>query len=71
MSVITIPLVLGSRYVLLVSLYDRLGGHVLRWSRLQGQQWAGSTLPVEHGGHYYNTEVKVGDILSTNYNYTD
>ena len=48
-----------SRYVLLLSLYDRLGGHVLRWSKLKGQYWNGSTLPVDHQGLYYNTELKV------------
>lgn len=49
----------GSCYVLLVSLYDRLGGSVLRWSRLTGQQWAASTLPMEHAGHYYSTHLEV------------
>lgn len=48
-----------SRYVLLLSLYDRLGGHVLRWSNLKGQYWNGSTLPVNHQGLYYNAELKV------------
>ncbi len=32
---------------------------MLRWSRLKGQQWAASTLPMEHDGHYYNTQLKV------------
>ena len=49
----------SSRYLLLVSLYDRLGGHVLRWSKLKGQQWGAATMPVQHQGHYYNAEMKV------------
>ncbi len=42
-----------------MSLFDRLGGHVLRWSKLESQQWAASTVPVQHDGRYYNTEIKV------------
>lgn len=49
----------GGRYVLMVSLYNRLGGHVMRWSNLKGQQWGGATLPMNHDGHFYNTEIKV------------
>ena len=45
--------------MLITSLHDRLGGHVMRWSRLKGQQWGGATLPIHHDGHYYNTEIKV------------
>ena len=52
----------ASRYVLLVSLYDRLGGHVLRWSKLRGQEWGAVTLPLGHGGHYYNTDMKVETV---------
>ena len=44
----------------MVSLYNRLGGHILRWSKLKGQQWGGASLPIHHDGHFYNTEIKVG-----------
>lgn len=54
----------ASRYVLLVSLYDRLGGHVLRWSKLKGHQWGTSTVPVDHQGHYYNTDIKVRNAFA-------
>lgn len=47
------------RYVLMVSLYNRLGGHCLRWSKLRGQFWGGATLPVGHDGHFYSIEMKV------------
>ena len=50
----------GGRYVLMVSLYDRLGGHVLKWSNLKGQQWGGATLPLQHDGEFFNIEIKVG-----------
>ena len=50
----------AGRYVLMVSLYDRLGGHVLKWSNLKGQQWGGATLPLQHDGEFFNIEVKVG-----------
>ena len=46
----------------MVSLYDRLGGHVLKWSNLKGQQWGGATLPLQHDGEFFNIEVKVGLI---------
>ena len=51
--------ILDGRYVLMVSLYNRLGGHVMRWSNLKGQQWGGTTLPINHDGHFYNAEIKV------------
>ena len=47
------------RYVVMVSMYNRLGGNVLRWSNLKGQQWSGATLPVPHGGRFYDVEIKV------------
>lgn len=52
----------ASRYLLLVSLHDRLGGHVLRWSKLKGQEWGAATMPVQHKGNFYNTEMKVRDV---------
>ena len=55
----------GGRYVLMVSLYDRLGGHVLKWSNLKGQQWGGATLPLQHDGEFFNIEIKVG-LLKNN-----
>uniref|UniRef100_H2XRF8 Uncharacterized protein n=1 Tax=Ciona intestinalis TaxID=7719 RepID=H2XRF8_CIOIN len=53
------------RYVVMISLYDRLGGHVLRWSRRLGQQWGGATLPVYHDGHYSNTEIHLEQSVFT------
>ena len=50
---------------MMVSLYDRLGGHVLRWSELKGQQWGGATLPVQHDGHYHNIELKLDQSVFT------
>ena len=49
--------------MLMVSLYNRLGGHVMRWSNLRGQQWGGTTLPVSHDGNFYNSEIKVNDFI--------
>ncbi|XP_030829615.1 uncharacterized protein LOC582863 isoform X1 [Strongylocentrotus purpuratus] len=49
----------AGRFILMTSLYDRLGGHVLRWSNLRGQEWAGSTLPLNHDGHFYNVEIPI------------
>ncbi|XP_041465232.1 uncharacterized protein LOC121415911 isoform X1 [Lytechinus variegatus] len=49
----------AGRFILMTSLYDRLGGHVLRWSNLRGQEWSGSTLPLNHDGHFYNVEITI------------
>ena len=53
----------AGRYVLMVSLYDRLGGHVLKWSNLKGQQWGGATLPLQHDGEFFNIEIKVVKVF--------
>ncbi|XP_074656241.1 uncharacterized protein LOC141909627 [Tubulanus polymorphus] len=55
----------GGRYVIVTSLYDRLGGHVLKWSNLKGQKWGGSTLPTNHDGHFYNTEIRIDQSTFT------
>ncbi|XP_076438172.1 uncharacterized protein LOC143277267 isoform X2 [Babylonia areolata] len=55
----------GGRYVLMVSLYNRLGGHVMRWSKLKGQQWGGATLPLFHEGNFHNVEMKMDQSVFT------
>ncbi|PVD32684.1 hypothetical protein C0Q70_08129 [Pomacea canaliculata] len=55
----------AGRYVLMVSLYNRLGGHSMRWSKLRGQQWGGATLPLFHEGNFHNVEMKVEQNLFT------
>lgn len=52
-------------YSLSVALHSRLGGPALTWSRLKEEQWAGTTEPVEHGGHFYDTELHVNQSLFT------
>ncbi|KAK7091940.1 uncharacterized protein [Littorina saxatilis] len=55
----------GGRYVLIASLYNRLGGHVMRWSKLKGQQWGGATLPLFHEGNFHNVELKMDQSVFT------
>eukprot|EP01137_Pigoraptor_chileana_P024220 Opistho-2@91791 len=55
----------GGRYVLMVSLYDRLGGHVMKWSSLKGQEWGASTLPVEHNGRHFDVELHLDQSVYT------
>ncbi|CAD5113719.1 DgyrCDS2883 [Dimorphilus gyrociliatus] len=55
----------GGRYVVMVSLYNRLGGHVLRWSQMKGQMWGGSTEPITHDGLFHNTEIKLDQSVFT------
>uniref|UniRef100_A0A8C7NJR6 Orofacial cleft 1 candidate gene 1 protein n=1 Tax=Oncorhynchus mykiss TaxID=8022 RepID=A0A8C7NJR6_ONCMY len=52
-------------YSLSVALHSRLGGPALTWSCLKEEQWAGTTEPVEHGGHFYDTELYVNQSLFT------
>lgn len=53
----------SGRYVLLVSVYDRLGGTMLRWDRLGlnggggEKNMSGSTTPVKHRGRFYDTDL--------------
>ncbi|XP_061447709.1 uncharacterized protein LOC133367599 isoform X2 [Rhineura floridana] len=44
-------------YILKVSLHGQLGGKVLRWSKVESQQWAGTSLPVRHNGNFYDLEI--------------
>ncbi|XP_041361349.1 uncharacterized protein LOC121377431 [Gigantopelta aegis] len=55
----------AGRYVMMVSLHNRLGGHVMRWSKLKGQQWGGATLPVFHEGNFSNVEMKIDQSVFT------
>ncbi|XP_051542731.1 uncharacterized protein ofcc1 [Myxocyprinus asiaticus] len=50
-------------YSVSVSLHTQLGGHTLRWSRLQEQRWAASTDPVQHHGRYRDTELSINQSL--------
>ncbi|XP_075775939.1 uncharacterized protein LOC102458814 [Pelodiscus sinensis] len=44
-------------YIIKVSLLSRLGGSLLKWSELEEQQWAGTTLPVSHDGNFYDVDI--------------
>ncbi|MBN3321004.1 OFCC1 protein, partial [Atractosteus spatula] len=46
------------RYALRISLYSRLGGQVLRWSKIRDHQWAATTSSVGHGGNFYDSELQ-------------
>lgn len=61
---IFVHLFTASRYVLMATLYSRLGGHVMKWANLKGQQWGGATLPISHDGEYYNIELTVSVIYN-------
>jgi len=51
----------GGFYVMLVTLYDRLGGHPLRWCRLPDSSgithFSMTSQPQRHGGKFYNLEL--------------
>ncbi|XP_046362564.2 uncharacterized protein LOC124139499 [Haliotis rufescens] len=55
----------AGRYVLMVSLYNRMGGHSLRWSKMKGQQWGGASLPIFHEGNFHNVEMKIDQSVFT------
>ena len=46
------------RYVVLATLYDRIGGHPLRWSMLESIKWTGSTpFPVRHEARFHDIDM--------------
>ena len=53
------------RYAIMVSLYDRLGGHPMQWSNLDGSRWGSATVPVAHSGKYFNSELKIDQSVFT------
>eukprot|EP00050_Salpingoeca_kvevrii_P003599 m.228450 g.228450 ORF g.228450 m.228450 type:complete len:1127 (+) comp10856_c0_seq18:6377-9757(+) len=55
----------GGRYVMSVSLYDRLGGNLMRWSRLRGQEWNGATMPQEYEGGFSAMELPLNQSVFT------
>lgn len=54
----------SGRYVLLCTMYDRLGGAPLRWSKvgkaggLASAGYSGATKPTRHWGRFFDTELK-------------
>lgn len=52
----------GGFYVVLVTIYDRLGGHPLRWCTLGDSSGIGHSAmtpaPQRHGGKFYNLELQ-------------
>jgi len=51
------------KYVLLMSMYERLGGLPLKWSRVDGPYGLGgarpcATRPAKHGGRFYDRELR-------------
>mmetsp|Transcript_70826 Transcript_70826/g.198437 ORF Transcript_70826/g.198437 Transcript_70826/m.198437 type:complete len:809 (-) Transcript_70826:1751-4177(-) len=57
------------RYAILVSMYDRLAGCPLRWTKQSSYSGGGfgerpaATRPVSHGGMYYHSELRVEQSL--------
>jgi hypothetical protein len=51
------------RYVLVVSLRDRLGGSELRWSQLRRHAYNASSLPVIHDGRFTDVELRFGQSV--------
>ncbi|KAJ4462311.1 putative transmembrane protein [Paratrimastix pyriformis] len=39
-------------YVLVVSMYDRLGGHIQRWLSATSRTWCGATIEVQHDARF-------------------
>jgi hypothetical protein len=55
----------GGRYVMTVSLNDRLGGQVMRWTKKRGAEWHGATLPIDHDGRPTSVVLEVGQSIFT------
>jgi hypothetical protein len=50
-------------YVIQVSLFDRLAGNALRWSKLEVERWNDVTSKVEHGGDHRDIEMDLDQSL--------
>jgi hypothetical protein len=50
------------QFIVVVSMYDRLGGHLLRWSNLRGQEWSGASLASEHDGRFSSQEIAINQV---------
>ena len=50
------------QYILAVSMYDRLGGQLMRWSKLLGSEWNGATLAIEHDGRFSSQELLFNQV---------
>eukprot|EP01147_Barroeca_monosierra_P007714 gene7714-611_t len=55
----------SGRLVIAVSMYDRVGGSLMRWSRLSGQEWCGSTLPFKHTAEFFSIETTIDQSVFT------
>lgn len=55
----------AGQYSMVVSLQDRLGGRLLRWSALRGQEWGAATLPVFHNGRYGDSNLHINQSVFT------
>jgi hypothetical protein len=58
----------AAKYVLLVTLYDRLGGHPLRWSRLGfgsggDPSRPAATTPVRHRGRFHDIDLPFNQCI--------
>eukprot|EP00968_Pinguiococcus_pyrenoidosus_P028764 scaffold8090_cov267-Pinguiococcus_pyrenoidosus.AAC.5 len=53
------------RYAILVSVYDRLGGSELRWTRGVDGEKPGVTKPVKHAGYHYSRELRFEQSVFT------
>ena len=53
------------KYAIMVSLYDRLGGHPMQWSKLESKRWGNATLPVAHTGKFFSSEMKIDQSVFT------
>ena len=55
-------------YIMVVSLYDKLGGALMRWSQARGQEWGGATLSSMHQGRFADTEIPVNQVHTRYWN---
>eukprot|EP01028_Stygiella_incarcerata_P006001 TRINITY_DN24702_c1_g1_i1.p1 TRINITY_DN24702_c1_g1~~TRINITY_DN24702_c1_g1_i1.p1 ORF type:complete len:1211 (+),score=372.92 TRINITY_DN24702_c1_g1_i1:122-3754(+) len=51
------------KYVMLVSLYDRLGGVPMKFSNLGGLRWKGASNSVMHDGRFFDVNLEFGESV--------
>eukprot|EP00771_Trimastix_marina_P000352 gnl/Trimastix_PCT/1372.p1 GENE.gnl/Trimastix_PCT/1372~~gnl/Trimastix_PCT/1372.p1 ORF type:complete len:1018 (+),score=358.49 gnl/Trimastix_PCT/1372:100-3153(+) len=53
------------QYIVMGSMYNRLGGQCLPWSTMSAQRWCGSTIPIKHKGRHTDIDLSVNQNIFT------
>eukprot|EP00055_Hartaetosiga_balthica_P017070 m.111621 g.111621 ORF g.111621 m.111621 type:complete len:1086 (-) comp9241_c0_seq1:71-3328(-) len=55
----------SGKFVISVTMYDRLGGGLMQWSSTKGSMWCGATTPFGHSGNFTKIITDVNQSVFT------